>query len=221
MAKERHIPPRNHGRKEASTPMEYGAPPEILPIEIAFNFPLFPSPFIFTSLWLFFGTLTSLLIIFFGTVGVLFEQALLQWLFQYLFKPRGAGTFFYSFKFYGGTFRLCCVITTKRLLPQSGRTPPRVMTPVHKMDGHNQGQTYTSSRNGRTQPGSQTYTSPKNGRTQPGSQTYTSPQSGQTPPRVMTPNRIMDGPNHVNNLYISTTWTDPTTVKTQVHDVDG
>ena len=37
--------------------------------------------------------------------------------FQYLFKPKGAGTFFYSFRFYGGTFRLCCVITTKRLLP--------------------------------------------------------------------------------------------------------
>ena len=31
----------------------------------------------------------------------------------------------------------------------------------------------------------------------------------------------VDGPNHVNNLYMSTTRTDPTTVKTQVHDVDG
>ena len=116
MAEEGHIPPRNYGRKEASAPMEYGTPLEILSIEVAFNFPLFPSPFTFTSLWLFFGTLTSLLIIF--GFSVLFEQALLQWLFQYLFKPRGAGTFFfYSFKFYGGTFRLCCVITSKRLLP--------------------------------------------------------------------------------------------------------
>ena len=146
-------PTRNHGRKKVSAPVEYGTPPEILPIEMAFNFPLFPSPFIFTSLWLFFGTLTSLLIIFFG---VLFEQALLQWLFQNLFKPKGAGTFFYSFKFYGGTFRLCCVITTKRLLPQSGRTQPRsknylspqsgrtqprVKTTVHKVDEPNQGRT--------------------------------------------------------------------------------
>ena len=62
---------------------------------------------------------------------------------------------------------------------------------------------------------------PRNGRTQPGSQTYTSPRSGQTLPRVMTPDRIMDGPNHINNLYMSTTWTNPTAVKTQVHDVDG
>ena len=151
MAEEGHIPPRNHGQKEASTPMEYGTPPEILLIEMAFNFPLFPSPFIFTSLWLFFGTLTSLLIIF--LVGVLFEQALLQWLSQYLFKPKGAGTFFYSFKFYGGTFRLCCVITTKRLLPKSGRTQPgsnlfksaKWVDPTKGQDN--------SPHNGRTQPG--------------------------------------------------------------------
>ena len=64
MAEEGHIPARNHGQKEASAPMEYGTPSEILPIEMAFNFPLFPSLFIFTSLWLFFGTLTSPLIIF-------------------------------------------------------------------------------------------------------------------------------------------------------------
>ena len=75
MAEKGHIPPRNHGRKEVSAPMKYGTPSKILPVEMAFNFPLFPSLFIFTSLLLFFGTLTSLLIIFFG---VLFEQALLQ-----------------------------------------------------------------------------------------------------------------------------------------------
>ena len=70
MAEEGHIPPRNHGRKEASAPMEYGTPPEILPIEMTFNFPLSLSPFLFTSLWLFFEALTSLLIVF----GFLFEQ---------------------------------------------------------------------------------------------------------------------------------------------------
>ena len=47
MAEEGHIPPRNHGRKEVSAPMEYGTPQEILPIEVAFNFPLFPNPFTF------------------------------------------------------------------------------------------------------------------------------------------------------------------------------
>ena len=47
MTEEGHVPPRNRGRKEASAPMEYGTPQEILPIEVAFNFPLFPSPFTF------------------------------------------------------------------------------------------------------------------------------------------------------------------------------
>ena len=47
MAEEGHIPPRDHGREEASAPMEYGTPPEILPIEMTFDFPLFPSPFLF------------------------------------------------------------------------------------------------------------------------------------------------------------------------------
>ena len=47
MAEEGHIPPRNHGWEEASAPMEYGTPPEILPIEMTFNFPLFLSPFLF------------------------------------------------------------------------------------------------------------------------------------------------------------------------------
>ena len=64
MAEEGHIPPRNNGQKEASAPMEYGTPSEILPVEITVNLPLFPSLFIFTSL----------LIIFI----FLFEQALLQ-----------------------------------------------------------------------------------------------------------------------------------------------
>ena len=63
MAEEGHIPPRNNGQKEASTPMEYGTPSEILPVEMIVDFSLFPSLLIFTSL----------LIIFW-----LFEQALLQ-----------------------------------------------------------------------------------------------------------------------------------------------
>ena len=42
MAEEGHIPPRNHGRKEASALMEYGTPLEILPIEVALNFPYSP-----------------------------------------------------------------------------------------------------------------------------------------------------------------------------------
>ena len=49
MVEEGHIPSRNHGWKEASAPMEYGTPPEVLPVEMAF-FPLFPNLFIFTSL---------------------------------------------------------------------------------------------------------------------------------------------------------------------------
>ena len=57
MAEEGHIPPRNNGRKEASAPMEYETPSEILPVEMTVNFPLFPSLFIFTILlimfWLF------------------------------------------------------------------------------------------------------------------------------------------------------------------------
>ena len=67
-------------------------------------------------------------------------------------------------------------------------------TAVHKVDGPNQGQTYTI---------------PQSGQTQPGSQTYTSPQSGRTPPRVKTsPRNGRTQPG--SNLYKSTKWTDPT-----------
>ena len=52
MAEEGHIPPRNNGRKEASTPMEHGTPLEILPVEMIVDFPLFPSLFIFTSFFI-------------------------------------------------------------------------------------------------------------------------------------------------------------------------
>ena len=50
MAEEGHIPPRNNGGMEASAPMEYGTPLEILPVEMRVDFPLLPSLFIFTSL---------------------------------------------------------------------------------------------------------------------------------------------------------------------------
>ena len=50
MAKERHLPPQDTGRTEVSAPMERGAPPEILPVEIMDDeFPLFPSLFNFTA----------------------------------------------------------------------------------------------------------------------------------------------------------------------------
>ena len=50
MAEEGHLPPRDVGRTKASTPMERGAPLEILPLEIMDDdFPLFPSLFKFTA----------------------------------------------------------------------------------------------------------------------------------------------------------------------------
>ena len=51
MAEERHLPPRDARRTEVSAPMERGAPPEILPVEIMDDdFPLFPSLFNFTAI---------------------------------------------------------------------------------------------------------------------------------------------------------------------------
>ena len=97
MAEEGHIPPQNHGRKEASAPMEYGTPPEILPIEMTFNFPYSSVHFYLLVFDYFLKHLLSLLIVF----GFLLEQLLLQ----YLFKPKEAGTFFYSFKSNEGTFK--------------------------------------------------------------------------------------------------------------------
>ena len=55
MAEERHLPPRDAGRTEASTPMEHRAPSEILLVEIMDDdFPLFPSLFNFTATSFFF-----------------------------------------------------------------------------------------------------------------------------------------------------------------------
>ena len=48
MEEEGHLPPRDIGWKEASPPMEHGAPSEILPVEIVDdNFPPFLSLFNF------------------------------------------------------------------------------------------------------------------------------------------------------------------------------
>ena len=80
MAEEGHIPPRNHGRKEVSAPMEYGTPSEILPIEMTFNFPYSSVHFYLLVFDYFLKHLLSLLIIF----GFLLEQLLLQ----YLFRPK-------------------------------------------------------------------------------------------------------------------------------------
>ena len=50
MVEEGHLPPRDVGWTEASTPMEHGAPLEILPVEIMDDdFPLFPSLLNFTA----------------------------------------------------------------------------------------------------------------------------------------------------------------------------
>ena len=78
----------------------------------------------------------------------------------------------------------------KLISPQSRRIPPRVNTTVHEVDGPNQGQTYIS----------QNVDGPNQG------QTYTSPQSGR-PSGVTTTFHGMDGPNQFIKLYKSTKWT--------------
>ena len=56
MVEEGHLPPRDTGRMEALAPMEHGAPPEILPVEIMDDdFPLFPSLFNFIAIVFFLG----------------------------------------------------------------------------------------------------------------------------------------------------------------------
>ena len=50
MAEEGHLPPRDAGRTETSTPIEHGAPSEILSVEVMDgDVPLFPSLFNFTT----------------------------------------------------------------------------------------------------------------------------------------------------------------------------
>ena len=61
MAEEGHIPPRNHGRKEASTPMEFETPLEKLPVEVTFKF-----PYVYLLGFDYFETLASSLLVSFG-----------------------------------------------------------------------------------------------------------------------------------------------------------
>ena len=61
MAEEGNIPPRNHGRKKALAPMEFGIPSEILPEEVTFNF-----PYVYLLDFDYFEALASSLLIIFG-----------------------------------------------------------------------------------------------------------------------------------------------------------
>ena len=89
--------------------------------------------------------------------------------------------------------------------PQSGRIPPKVNTTVHKVDRHNQGQTYKSTK-------------------------WNGPHQGSTPPskKWTDPTRVkliqvhkVDG-SHQGLTPPFTKWTDPTRVKLiQVQKVDG
>ena len=55
MVEERHLPPRDAGRTEASAPMKRGAPPKILPVEIMDDdFPIFLAYLILLLLVFFF-----------------------------------------------------------------------------------------------------------------------------------------------------------------------
>ena len=139
MAEEGHIPPRNHGRKEVSAPMEYETPPEILPIEMTFNFPYSSVHFYLLVFDYFLKHLLSLLIIF----GFLLEQLLLQ----YLFKPKGVGTFFSTaLNLMKEHSRPCYVLTTK-IITTKWTDPTRVkFIQFQKVDGPNQGQTYKSTK---------------------------------------------------------------------------
>ena len=150
--------------------------------------------------------------------------------FSTFLSPGGQVLFFsYSFKFYGGTFRLCCVITTKRLLSQSGRTPPRVknLYKVHKADGPHQGlKTYTKvhKEDGPHQ-GLKTYTKvqkvdgPNTGRiyitpkkrTDSTNVQYPNPHNGRTQPvhKIILVHKV-DG--HQGSRLNPTKWTDPTRV---------
>ena len=61
MAEEGHIPPRNHRRKEALAPMEYGTPSEILPVEVTSKL-----PYVYLLGFGYFKALASSLLIIFG-----------------------------------------------------------------------------------------------------------------------------------------------------------
>ena len=191
MVEEGHIPPRNHGRKEASAPMEYGTPLEILLIEMAFNFSLFPSPFIFTSLWLFFGTLTSLLIFFF--LAFCLNKPYYNDFFNTFLSPKGQVLFSTAFNFMEEHSDYTVSLLLKDYYHKVDRpNQGQKLIQVHKVDGPHQG----------LRPQSTKWTDPTRV-----TNLYKS-QNGRTPPRVMTPVHEMDGPNQGHKLI-------------QVHKVDG
>ena len=108
MAEEGHIPPRDHGREEASAPMEYETPPEILPIGMTFDFPS-PVHFYLISFLLFLKALTSLLIVF----GFLYEQALAIMALLVFLSPRGQVLFSTALNLMKEHSRPCRVLATK------------------------------------------------------------------------------------------------------------
>ena len=90
-------------------------------------------------------------------------------------------------------------LTTKRLLPQSGQTPPWVKNlQVHEVNGPHHGlKIYTGSLSGRTPPWVKNLQVHEVNGPHHGLKNYTSSRSERTPPWV-------------KNLYRFTKWTDPT-----------
>ena len=72
MAEEGHIPPRDHRRKKASAPMEFGTPSEILPVEVTFKF-----PYVYLLDFDYFEALASSILIIFGFLNNYFFSAFL------------------------------------------------------------------------------------------------------------------------------------------------
>ena len=84
MVEKGHLPPWDDWRAKAATPMEHGAPTEILPVEIIWRTKTLPN-------FLVYLILLQLL--------VLLKQFLLQY-FMYLFKPKGVGTSLQTYVFF-------------------------------------------------------------------------------------------------------------------------
>ena len=80
MVEEGHIPPRDHGRKKASASMEFGAPSEILPVEVTFKF-----PYVYLLDFDYFEALASSLLIIFGFLN--------NYFFSTFLGPRRGGYF--------------------------------------------------------------------------------------------------------------------------------
>ena len=116
-----------------------------------------------------------------------------NYFFSTFLGPRGQVLFSTALNLMKEHSRPCCVLTTKRLLPPSGRILPRVNNTVHKVNRPNQGQIYTIPQSGRTNSGSNLHKSTKR----------TGPNKGQHQSTKWT-----DQPG--SNLYESTKWTNPT-----------